>query len=351
MLREPYDPRDAQVFRAPGITETSDDHDYRMGHAILLALAGLMSGTLAALPGLGGGQGAIAAGVLGVVLAAYLWLHAGVRSPGRLAVVVFAAIVGYYIMMFVGFAGLFFMAIQRNHGLTPTFAMAPAAAVGAALIAVVFLQVLPSKRDQLGLEIACCAIAGGLAGLLWGFGEFATVQWLVRLQAWNGAVAGALGLVAHLRSRPAPTNTTTLRLLAGAGLAGVCALLVFGDALRAAAPHSVPVVVESSYGAVDREARLKSLSEAPPSVDLPAIPPVPAPGMFMPGRIAGFVCFPPTDDALPPDTTAVDSMELRVPARHQYTCSVTRKKRDRISLRHCTSISFNTRMRRGRGTT
>jgi hypothetical protein len=250
-------------------------------------------------------------------LAAYLWLHAGIRSPARLAGVILAAIVGYHVMMFLGLASLILIAVLPNHGnLTPSVAMAPAGAVGAALIAVVFLQVLPSERDQLGLEISCCAIAGGLVGFLWEFAGFAPVRWLAQLPVWNGAVAGVLGLVAHLRSRPAAASTTALRLLAGAGLAGVCALLAFGDALRAAA-EPAPVMVESPYVAVAREARVKSLSEAPPSVDLPAIPSVPARDMFTRG-IAGFACYPPNDDPLTPDTRQVDSIQLRAPARHRY---------------------------------
>ena len=290
-----------------------------MGHAILLTLAGLASGLLAAWPALGSQADSIASGLLGVVLAVYLWLHAGVRSPARLAAVVLAAIVGYHIMLFLALATFILMAVVSNHGNpAPSVVTALAAAAGAALIGVVFLQVLPSERDQLGLEIACCAIAGGLVGCLWEFAGLVPVRWLVQLPLWNGAVAGVLGLAAHLRSRPAAASTTALRLVAGAGFATVCALLVFGDSLRAAAqPAPVMVRVESPYSVAAREATLKSLSEAPPSVDLPAIPSVPARDMFTP--ITGFACYPPSDGLATPDPIEVDSFQLRAPARHEYS--------------------------------
>src|SRR6185436_3571293 len=118
----------------------------------------LMSGMVVAWDG--PGANAVSAVLLGVVLAAYLWLHAGVRAPARLAAVVLAAIFGHYFTILVGLAGLLLLAFQvpsLHAELTPTFAMVPAAAAGAALIAVVFLRVLPSPRDHLGLEIACCA--------------------------------------------------------------------------------------------------------------------------------------------------------------------------------------------------
>lgn len=155
--------------------------------------------------------------------------------------------------------------------------------------------------------------------MLWEFAWFAPVRWLAQLPVWNGAVAGVLGLVAHLRSRPAAASTTTLRLVAGTGFAGVCALLVFGDALRAAArPAPAPVIVESAHGVLVREARLKSLNEAPPLVDLPEIPSVPAGDMFTSRGIAGFACFPPNGSRVTPDPKEVGSNQLRLPTRLEY---------------------------------
>ncbi len=291
-----------------------------MAPAILLMLAGLASGWLTTWPALGSQANSIGAGLFGVVLAAYLWLHAGVRSRARLAAVVLAAIVGDYVMMAVGLAILILMVAVSNHvNLTPFIATALAGAVGAAVIALVFLQVLPSKRDQLGLEIACCAIAGGLAGAVWVLAGFASIRWLAQLPLWYGAVAGVLGLVAHLRWRPPAASTTTLRLVAGTGFAGVCALLVFGDALRAAAqPAPVMVRVDSASGGATREARRKSASEAPPLVDLPESLSVPASDMFTTGLIAGFTCFPPNHVLVTPDPKEVDATQLRLPTRHEH---------------------------------
>jgi hypothetical protein len=289
-----------------------------MWHAFLLAVAGVASGVLASWPPLGGQASSIAAVSLGGVLAAYLWLHAGVRSPARLAGMILAAIVGHYVMVFIGLASVLLMYVLASHAnLSPSLAMAPAAAVGTTVIAVVFLQALPSTRDQLGLEITCCAIAGGLLGCLWEFAGFSAVRWLAPLPVLNGALAAVFGLVAYLRSRPVAASTMSLRLLAGAGLAGVCAVFVFGNSLRAAAVPA-PVRIESPYVGAVRAATLKSVSEAPSSTDLAAIPVVPARDMFTPRPIAGFTCYPPNDDPLAPDTREVESQELRTPARHRY---------------------------------
>jgi hypothetical protein len=94
-------------------------------------------------------------------------------------------------------------------------------------------------------------------------------------------------------------------------------LVVVGQYLigLAAPGRTVP---ESPYTAAVREAKTKSLNEAPPFVDAATIPSVPAIDMFERGPIAGYAYHPPIDEALAPETIEVGSHQLRVPARHLY---------------------------------
>ena len=138
--------------------------------AILLTLGGFMAGALAMWPMFGHASAKISAAVLGLSLAAYLWVHAGARDYRRLTAVVAAAIVGEMVIAFVGIAGLMLTWLLSNGTPTPFVATAAAGAAGAAVVAVVFLLVLPSTGDHLHLEVIFCAAAGALSVLLWGFG-------------------------------------------------------------------------------------------------------------------------------------------------------------------------------------
>jgi len=68
-------------------------------HNILLALVGLLSGWLAMWPAPGILAGMIAAGLLGVILASYLWLHSGARSVAHLAGVVATVIISHFLIV------------------------------------------------------------------------------------------------------------------------------------------------------------------------------------------------------------------------------------------------------------
>jgi hypothetical protein len=100
-------------------------------------------------------------------------------------------------------------------------------------------------------------------------------------------------------------------------LAALVVLVIIGQYLiLSQTPAST--TQESPYVAAVREAKTTSLSEAPPFVDVATIPFVPASDMFERGPIAGYAYHPPIDEALAPDTIAVGSHQLRVPARHLY---------------------------------
>ena len=87
--------------------------------AIILTLAGLAAGSLAMWPTFGLASAKISAAFLGVALAVYLWVHAGVRDRVRLAAVVVAPIVGDAVMMFVGAVAIVLTVMLSNGG-TPT---------------------------------------------------------------------------------------------------------------------------------------------------------------------------------------------------------------------------------------
>ena len=175
--------------------------------AILLTLGGLAAGSLAMWPMFGPASAKVSAAFLGVALAAYLWIHAGVRERVRLAAVVVAAIVGDAVMMFVGAVGLVLTWMVSNGGTPmPVVATAAGGAVGVAVIAVVFLLVLPSKGDHLLLEVVFCATVGASSVLLWGFVErfaaLAAAGPIAQVPLWHIAVASSLAVVASLRLRP-----------------------------------------------------------------------------------------------------------------------------------------------------
>ena len=131
-----------------------------MAHVLLLMVAGLMSGMVGNLSPFG----PLNPVLLGVSLAAYLLLRAGVDSPSRLGLVVAAAVAGYYVMIIGGFAGLMVLLMLRDYApRSIELAAAPGAAVGAGVVALAFLSVLPSQRDHLKLEVACCAILVSMA--------------------------------------------------------------------------------------------------------------------------------------------------------------------------------------------
>ncbi len=290
--------------------------------AIILTLAGLAAGSLVMWPMFGPASSEISAAFLGVALAAYLRVHAGVRDLGRLAAVVVAAIVGDAIVVFFGAVGLVLTWMLSNGGTpAPFVATAAAGAVGTAVIAVVFLLVLPSKGDHLLLEVVFCATAGASSVLLWmvvaWFG-FTTAGPIAQLPLWHVAVAGSLGVVASLRLRPVAADPLVLRCLAGVGVAGVCAMLMAsGGAPRAAAAPSRRIVVSSPYADAIRAAKIKSIKDAPPSIDLRLIAPGAEEKMFA-RPMAGIGCFPPTTQSIPPDEKQVETLLLQVPARHQY---------------------------------
>ena len=303
--------------------------------AIILTLAGLAAGSLAMWPMFGPASAKISAAVLGVALAVYLWVHAGVRDHVRLAAVVVAAIVGDAVMMFVGVIGLLLMLMASN-GSTPTpfVATAAAGAVGAAVIAAVFLLVLPSKGDHLLLEVVFCATVGASSVLLWEwFAALTAAGPIAQVPLWHVAVASSLAVVASLRLRPVAADRFVLRCLAGVGVAGVCALLLAsGGAERAAAAISRPVVLVSSsspYVDAIRAATIKSLKDAPPSIDLRRIA-LSAEEMFA-RPMAGIGCYPPLTQSIPPatkqvelprlipHTKPVETLPLQLPARHTYS--------------------------------
>ena len=225
--------------------------------------------------------------------------------------------------MFVGGVGLVLAWMLSNGGTpAPFVATAAAGAVGTAVIAVAFLLVLPSKGDHLLLEVVFCATAGASSVLLWVF--VARFAWLTtagpiaQLPLWHVAVAGSLGVVASLRLRPVAADPFVLRCLAGVGVAGVCAMLMAsGGATRAAAAPSRRIVVPSPYADAIRAAKIKSVKDAPPSIDLRLIAPGAEEKMFA-RPMAGIGCFPPLNRSIPPDEKQVETLLLQVPARHQY---------------------------------
>ena len=291
--------------------------------AILLTLAGLAAGSLAMWPMFGPASAKISAAFLGAALAAYLWVHAGVRNRVRLAAVVVAAIVGDATMAVVGIVALALTWMLTNGGtLTPFVAAAAAGAAGAAVIAVVFLLVLPPKGDHLLLEVVFCATAGASSVLLWvfvaRFAAMTTAGAIAQMPLWHVAVASSLAVVASLRLRPVAKDPFVLRCLAGVGVAGVCAMLVAsGSAPRAAPATSRRIVVPSPYADAIRAAKIKSVKDAPPSMDLRLITPGAEEKMFA-RPMAGIGCYPPLKQSIPPDEKHVETLLLQVPARHRY---------------------------------
>ena len=298
-------------------------------YTILLALAGLMSGWLAMWPAPGIQAGAIAAGLLGAILAAYLWLHAGARSVVHLAGVVATVIICHFlILVFAPFTLALLSVFGFHPETTGGMVAALAGATGAAFVAFMFLGPLRSQREWLGFEISWCATAGALACFVSNFSSFVTGVTVLQMPLWNGGVAGALALVMHLRSREAASRTTTLRLLTGAGLAGVCVLMVFGGTLLETATPSYVSAMKEQHAASLREARIKSLNEAPPFVDMPAIAFVPASDIFTTSPIAGVACDPPNGNPQAPETREIESRQLRVPVRYQYLLQCHQEKED-----------------------
>jgi hypothetical protein len=287
-------------------------------HDILLVVAGFATSWLATRPELGTRAGLIAAGAFGVVLAAYSWLHLGVRSVGRLAAVAAAVIVVQILMVSAASFAVELLYIFRFDIVTTgPVVTAVAGATAAALIAsFIFFLPSPSQREPSGLEMVCCAIGGALGCFTPNF-EDAGARSVLQLPLWNAGVAAAIGLVSHLRSFPAPSSKTSLQLLTALGFVGVCAAVVFGDSLRSAM-QPAPVPVDAARSAAIREARIKSVKEAPPFAELPAIDIVPAREMFIADPIDGVVCDPPSGDALGTDIREIESHRLRVPARRQY---------------------------------
>ena len=328
-------------------------------HNILLALAGLLSGWLAMWPAPGILAGMIAAGLLGVILASYLWLHAGARSVAQLAGVVVMPIICHLFMLSMA---PFALALLSAFGFYPETTggtvAALAGATGAALVVLVFLQALPSPRDPSVVELAWCATAAALACVVSNFSSYVPGVTVLQMPLWNGGVAGALALVMHLSSREAAFRRRTLRRLIRVGLAGVCLMVLGGTLLETAGPSYVSAMKEQQAASL-REARIKSLNGAPPFVDLPAIPFVPASDMFTSTPIVRVVCDPPNGAPQAPETREIESLQLRVPARHQYPYGVTKEQRilafapQRILAcpRGCGSRLFSIRMTHGRGTT
>ena len=190
------------------------------------------------------------------------------------------------------------------------------------MIAVVFLLVLPSKGDHLLLEVVFCATAGASSVLLWAFvARFAaltTAGPIAQVPLWHVAVASSLAVVASLRLRPVAADPFVLRCLAGVGVAGVCAMLAAsGGAEPAAAATSRPIVVPSPYVDAIRAAKIKSVKDAPPSIDLRLIAPG-AEEMMFARPMAGIGCYPPLTQSIPPDEKQFETLLLQVPARRQY---------------------------------
>ena len=156
-------------------------------HNILLAMAGLMSGWLAMWPAPGILAGAIAAGLLGVILAAYLWLHAGARSVAHLAGVVATVIISHFLIVSMA---PFALALLSAFGFYPETTggtvAALAGATGAALVVLVFLQALPSPRDPSVVELAWCATAAALACIVSNFSSFVAGVTVLQMPLWNG---------------------------------------------------------------------------------------------------------------------------------------------------------------------
>ena len=285
---------------------------------ILLALAGLMSGWLAMWPAPGISAGAIAAGLLGVILAAYLWLHAGARSVAHLAGVVATVIISHFLIVSMAPFALALLSVFGFYPETTGGTVAAlAGATGAALVVLVFLQALPSPRDPSVVELAWCATAAALACVVSNFSSYVPGVTVLQMPLWNGGVAGALALVMHLSSREAAFRTRTLRRLIRTGLAGVCLMVLGGTLLETAEPSYVSAM-QAQHAASLREAKIKSLSEAPPFVDMPAIAFVPARDMFTRSPIADVACDPPDGVLRSPETREIESHRQRVPARHQY---------------------------------
>jgi len=95
--------------------------------------------------------------------------------------------------------------------------------------------------------------------------------------------------------------------------------MVLGGTLLETAEPSYVSAMQAQHAASLREARIKSVNEAPPFVDLPpAISFVPATDMFTSTPIVGVVCDPPNSALQAPETRLIESLQLRVPARHQY---------------------------------
>jgi len=294
-----------------------------MAHVVVLVLAGFASALVAAM--LGDSTGLAAAVLFGVALAGYLSFFAGIGSHAALAGVIFTAPFSYIVVMILGSVAMTFFgiaaAILGQFGsievkLLGTAGMSVAGAVGTALLAGVFLQVLPSDRNQFPLEVASCAIVGGLAGALSRVATQGSVQSFAPVPTWTCAVGFAFGFVAHLRSAPAASGAAALRTLAGVGLARICVVLLVGDSLRA-----TPLQVsewEVRRDAELREAKTKWFDEAPPFVDTSASSAMSAQGMFLPEPIAGTACNPPKANLLPVRKRQIDSRQLKVPARHQY---------------------------------
>jgi hypothetical protein len=289
-------------------------------HAILLAVAGSLSGWLTMSPALGNPAGAIAAGLLGLVLAAYLWWHAGVRSEARLAGVALIPFISH-----VGTVGLaiFTLALLSAFGHHPDttggLVAAWTGAVSAAIIAAIFLAAVPDQHDSSPGEIAFCGTAGALACFFSNFSEFINGVTILKMPLWNGGVAAALAFVMHVRSRPLARRTAMFSRLTGAGLVVVCVLMVFGGTQFVAAPEPVYLrEMRERQSALLREARITSLNEAPPFADLAANTIVPARDVFTWAPTVGVVCNSPTGERLTPQTRTIESRQLRVPARHTY---------------------------------
>ena len=304
-----------------------------MAHVIVLSLAGLASAWVAAL--LGDPTGLAAAVLFGVALAGYLSYFASIGSPTALASVIFTAPVSYILVMILGSIAMTFLglaaAIVGQFGsmdvkLLGTAGMAIGGAGGAALLAAVFLQALPAARNQFILEVASCAIVGGLAGALSRVAAQGSVQVFAAVPTWTCAVGFAFGFVAHLRSASSASGAAALRTLAAVGLASICLVVLVGDSLRAT-PQQVSEF-EVGRAAELREARTKWFNEAPPFADLPASSAIPARDLFIPEPIAGTACNPPKDDLLAVRTRTIESHRLQVPARHQYLLQCSPKQED-----------------------
>jgi len=214
----------------------------------------------------------------------------------------------------VGFAGIVLNVMVPT--ILPEFvAMAVGGAAGAAVVGIVFLQVLPTVGRHLTLDVACCAIAGTLAGLPWAFVGVNSAHWVLQVPVWNGAVAGALAVIGELRSRSVAPGGFAFRFLGVAGVAGACFLGVFGGSLRTAATPPPRAVVVSPYVEAIRELTIKSVKEAPPRADLG--PTAPVESIFL-RPMTGVRCYPPLENSFPAETKDIESLPLHVPTRHEY---------------------------------